>query len=154
MNQIEVINNTEEDIPDQKIIDFTELLLTKLKCDHWELPISFVSSAFIQGLNKQYRDQDRSTDVITFNAYENGMIPDLPEILPGDVLISLEDVKDNCKEFHVDLNEELMRVLTHSVLHLLGWNHTSYDFKEDKMLKYQESIVKELKEDGVSIWDS
>jgi len=152
MNNIEILNKTDDFLPESSIIEFITQLLKELNCDKWELPITFISSKEIAKLNHQYRDKNSSTDVITFNAFPDGMIPDFDEINPGDIVISLDDVKANCEEFGTSLTEELQRILIHALLHLLGETHQSYNFKEDKMLIKQESLLEMLRERGDVEW--
>ena len=77
--------------------------------------------------NKTYLNHNYPTDIITFNTSENKKIS-------GDVIISLERVEENAKEYKVELEEELWRVMAHGLLHLLGYNDKSKEEKE-KMRK-------------------
>ena len=77
--------------------------------------------------NKTYLNHNYPTDIITFNTSENKKIS-------GDIIISLERVEENAKEYKVGLEEELWRVMAHGLLHLLGYNDKSKEEKE-KMRK-------------------
>ena len=77
--------------------------------------------------NKTYLNHNYPTDIITFNTSENKKIS-------GDIIISLERVEENAKEYKVELEEELWRVMVHGLLHLLGYNDKSKEEKE-KMRK-------------------
>lgn len=77
--------------------------------------------------NKTYLNHNYPTDIITFNTSENKKIS-------GDIIISLERVEENAKEYKVELEEELWRVMAHGLLHLLGYNDKSKEEKE-KMRK-------------------
>ena len=70
--------------------------------------------------NKTYLNHDYSTDIITFDNSENKKIN-------GDIVISIERVKENSKKYKVRLEDELRRVMVHGLLHLLG-----YDDKNEK----------------------
>ena len=73
--------------------------------------------------NKTYLNHNYPTDIITFNTSENKKIS-------GDIIISLERVEENAKEYKVGLEEELWRVMAHGLLHLLGYNDKSKEEKE------------------------
>ena len=74
-------------------------------------------------LNQQYLQHDTLTDVITFDYSEE-------DFIQGDIFISTERVQDNAKDFDVDFNTELRRVIAHGVLHLCGYkDKTKVDSK-------------------------
>lgn len=153
MNNIEIIDNVGESFISDNIVKFVNTVLVNLECDNWELPISFVNSDVIKDLNKKYRDVNFPTDVITFNAYENGNIPNNEIIFPGDIVICLSEIKNNCLKYNVEFYEELQRVLIHSILHLLGWTHDSYDFINEKMLVKQENLLTTIIKSGDFRWE-
>lgn len=78
--------------------------------------ISFVfcDDEYILSVNRQYLKHDYYTDVITFDYCEG-------DTLSGDVFISLDTVKSNAVEFETSYENELCRVICHSVLHLIGF---------------------------------
>lgn len=78
----------------------------------------FCDDEYLLQINRQYLDHDTFTDIITFD-YSEGK-----EIF-GDIFISVERLKENAKKFEADLQEELLRVMSHGVLHLLGYNDKS-----------------------------
>lgn len=84
-----------------------------------ELNYIFCDDEYLLGINKQYLDHDTFTDIITFD-YTEG------KVVSGDVFISTERVAENAVLFHQDFNTELLRVIAHGVLHLMG-----YKDKED-----------------------
>lgn len=74
----------------------------------------FCSDEYLHSINVQYLDHDTYTDIITFdNADEEGVVE-------GDIFISTQRVRENATEFGVTYGEELLRVMAHGVLHLLG----------------------------------
>lgn len=75
----------------------------------------FCSNNFILQINKQFLKHNYYTDVITFSYNENNLIS-------GDIFISVEQVKENATELNLPFKEELLRVIVHGVLHLLGYN--------------------------------
>ena len=86
--------------------------------------------------NKTYLNHNYPTDIITFNTSENKKIS-------GDIIISLERVEENAKEYKVGLEEELWRVMVHGLLHLLGYNDKSKEEKE-KMRKKENYYLNKI----------
>lgn len=80
------------------------------------LPINFISSDQIININKEYLNHNYSTDIITFNY--SGSI----ESLDGEIFISVDDAKKNAREFDNSLKEELLRLVIHGILHMLGYD--------------------------------
>lgn len=83
-------------------------------CELGELGIVFCSDAYILDANNQYLSHDYYTDIITFD-YREG------DLISGDLLISVDRVKDNAGNLQVDWNQELKRVVVHGVLHIIGY---------------------------------
>ena len=79
-----------------------------------ELNYIFCDDAFLHKLNKQYRNHDTFTDVLTFD-YGNAK-----DRITGDCYISIPSVSQNAINYHVSLLQECCRVILHGLLHLLG----------------------------------
>ena len=84
--------------------------------------------------NKTYLNHDYSTDIITFDNSENKKIS-------GDIVISIERVKENSKKYKVKLEDELRRVMAHGLLHLLGYDDKNE--KEKKRIRKKENYYLE-----------
>jgi probable rRNA maturation factor len=84
-----------------------------------ELSFILCSDEYLHVINKQYLDHDTYTDVITF---DNG--EELKTIL-GDIFISIDRVQENASQFNSTLQHELLRVMIHGTLHLLGYKDKS-----------------------------
>lgn len=87
----------------------------------------------IKELNKEYRNIDSPTDVLSF--------PQDDETVFGDIVISLDTLLRNADELKVSPKDEYFRLLLHSFLHLLGYDHASNDFENEPMLLLQEKIL-------------
>tara|TARA_R110000868_G_scaffold180489_1_gene421110 strand:+ start:193 stop:612 length:420 start_codon:yes stop_codon:yes gene_type:complete len=83
-----------------------------------DLNYIFCDDEYLLAINKQYLDHDTYTDIITFD-YCNGLN------VSGDIFISIERVEENAQEYKVSFEEELLRVMVHGVLHLLGFKDKS-----------------------------
>ncbi len=112
-----------------------------------EVSISFVDNDYIQELNRNYRQKDQSTDVISFAMQELGegevevQSSEMPAIL-GDIVISVDKAKEQSEEFDHSFERELGFLALHGFLHLLGYDHME---KEDEktMFSRQEEILHE-----------
>lgn len=88
--------------------------------------INFIltSDTFLHNINLEYLSHDTLTDIITFEYNEEN------EAILSDIYISLERCRENAKEFHVNLKDELHRILIHGTLHLLGYKDKSKPEKQ------------------------
>lgn len=105
-----------------------EALQPNLKLNpNYELSLRLTDDAEIQALNRHYRQQDQSTDVLAFAALEvdvpsTELNSDWPLYL-GDIVISIETAQRQAGEHRHRLETELAWLAAHGLLHLLGWDH-------------------------------
>ncbi|MDR1030777.1 MAG: rRNA maturation RNase YbeY [Treponema sp.] len=118
-------------------------VLERLHRDTWDLSVLFCGDAYIRNLNAQFRQQDESTDVLSFALGETITEAGERRYLPGDIIVSLETLAENARYFQVSEDEELRRLLIHGILHLDGWDHGTNEAHEP-MLQLQERLVAEL----------
>lgn len=111
-----------------------------------DFSLSFITDEEIQSLNREYRDIDSPTDILTFALTDGEQFPvmDEEEEEMGDIFISIDSMERNAKEFNVTPEEELKRLLLHGLLHLRGLDHKTNDFSTEPMLIEQERILREL----------
>ncbi len=95
------------------------------------IAVIFCSDNFLLEMNKQYLDHDYYTDIITFDYVEEN-------IISGDLFISFDRIKDNAKQFDIELIREIYRVVFHGVLHLVGYNDKTYD--EQRVMTEKENF--------------
>lgn len=106
-----------------------------------QLSVVITDDAEIHALNRQYADEDKPTDVLSFSQEEGeefAAIPDEARRL-GDVIISLETAERQAAEAGHDLDAEVAHLLTHGVLHLLGYDHAEPD--EEREMRERERAV-------------
>ena len=109
------------------------MLLNDLECNNAELSILITGDEEIRELNKSYRANDSATDVLSFPMGESGSFPAVAELL-GDVVISLNCVERQAVENEVSVKEEILRLLTHGILHLVGYDHEFVSEQESKKM--------------------
>lgn len=93
----------------------------------------FCDDAYLIGVNQTYLNHDTYTDIITFDYVEGNVVS-------GDILISVERVRENAHLFNTSFEQELHRVIIHGVLHLLGQADKS-DEDAAEMRRKEESAL-------------
>ncbi|MBT2695019.1 rRNA maturation RNase YbeY [Bacillus sp. ISL-55] len=110
-----------------------------------ELSVTFVSNERIQEINREYRDKDRPTDVISFALEEMGegeleiVGEGIPRIL-GDIIISIPKAREQAEEYNHSFMRELGFLAVHGLLHLLGYDHMN-EQDEKQMFDRQKEIL-------------
>lgn len=112
-----------------------------------EVSLTIVSNEEIKKLNKQYRNIDEPTDVLSFEMYDPYVeLDDEFKQIPipiGDIIISIDKVEEQAKRYNHSFERELAFLTVHGFLHLLGYTHD--DVEEEKiMFIRQEQILKEF----------
>ena len=154
-----VENETDEKFP----FDVEELIstLTKELVKTFKIPyevslnVSFTDDESIHEINKEFRGIDRSTDVLSFPALEfetpgdfsnikkdspECFDPDTKELILGDIMISLEHAHAQALEYGHSFKREIAFLITHSLLHLSGFDHES-DEERNVMEDHQRKIL-------------
>lgn len=113
-----------------------------------EMSVNFVDDKEIQELNRNYRQKDAPTDVISFAMQETveGELAIAGEDIPltlGDIVISIERAKEQAQEYEHTFERELAFLTVHGFLHLLGYDHMTQE-DEKKMFGRQEEILGEF----------
>lgn len=113
--------------------------------DDIELSCIIVDDQHIHQINRDYRQINRSTDVISFAMEDNDQyyVPGMPRSL-GDIFISYEHATKQAEDYGHSLKREMCFLFTHGLLHLLGYDHMSED-EEKEMFQLQDQILSQLK---------
>ncbi len=110
---------------------------------HTEVSVVLGNDEYIHGLNRQYRDKDCPTDVLSF-ALNEGDEPDIvdgpEEVLLGDIIISIETATRQAEEYAHSLERELAYLTIHGMMHLLGYDHMTEEDKEE-MRQEEEHVL-------------
>jgi probable rRNA maturation factor len=152
---VEVINETDTEFS----FDIDDLLTRALRAvavhegiGIGEVVVSLVDDARIQELNRDYRDKDAPTDVLSFAIQESDedepMIlfaeeDDIPVEPLGDVIISIPTAIRQAEEYGHSLERELAFLAVHGFLHLIGYDHLTEE-EEKEMFGKQETILANL----------
>ena len=105
--------------------------LEELESERCEISVTFVDMDEIHQLNREYREVDRPTDVLSFPQFYDleEEIPEVGEICLGDVVICKDKAAEQAEEFGHSFEREIIYLFVHSVLHLLGYDHMEEDEK-------------------------
>lgn len=98
-----------------------------------DVSIILTNKKDLLALNKKHLQHDFHTDIITFNYNEEN-------IISGDLFISIDRIKENSKTFNVPAKHELLRVIIHGILHLLGYNDATEQEKKEIRKKEDEAL--------------
>ena len=112
-----------------------------------EISVTFVDNAAIHELNKQHRNIDRETDVLSFPLGENGeydINPSNGAKMLGDIVISAEKAVEQAKLYNHSLQREIGFLTVHSMLHLLGYDHELGGLEEVRMREKEEKVLTKL----------
>ena len=111
-----------------------------------EISVTFTDNAGIRELNRQYRDKDIETDVLSFPMGENGVYDTDMETgakILGDVVISVEKARDQAELYGHSFQREVGYLTAHSVLHLLGYDHAE-KLEKVHMREKEELVMEQL----------
>ncbi len=114
--------------------------------EHVEVSVLFCDDPFMQSLNKEYRNVNRPTDVLSF---EQPPVESADSRMLGDIVISLETVEHNCMEDREGMRQEVYLLFCHGLLHLLGYDHGTN--RERKIMQAKQALY--LGVDPSDAWD-
>ena len=137
-----------------------EVIPAALAAEGVELPcevdVLFTDDDGIHQINREQRDVDRATDVLSFPMFEwtpgepptaedTGLVDPGSGLLPlGDMVLSVDHIKAQAAEFGHSERRELCYLVVHSVLHLLGYDHLDEGPMKREMRAREEAILEEL----------
>ena len=137
----EIINDTDREIEEISILeDYVNYIKDKLELEKCEFNIIIVDNDRIHEINKEYRNVDRVTDVISF-ALEDNMDVNYKDFrLLGDIYISIDKCYEQALEYGHSRVREICFLTTHGILHLLGYDHMESD-DEKIMFQLQDELL-------------
>lgn len=109
-----------------------------------EVDISIVDNQQIREINKEQRQIDLVTDVLSFPLGQDGKYdknPDTGAYMLGDVVLSIERAMEQAEQFGHSLQREIGYLTVHSVLHLLGYDHVDGGLEAVRMREKEEAVM-------------
>jgi probable rRNA maturation factor len=142
MVTIQVKRNVKLSVDRSILIHATHVTLESCNIsDQSGVTIVIGNDTFVHRLNRQYRDVDSPTDVLSFPSGE--LDPDTSTVYLGDIVISLPRALEQATVEGHPLVEELQLLVVHGLLHLLGYDHVETTDKQ-KMQSVQDDILSQL----------
>jgi probable rRNA maturation factor len=129
------------DLDDRELGRRARVIFRALQLGKSELSIVVTGDAQIRELNRAYRKKDRPTDVLAFAMREGEPCGEAGELL-GDVIVSLETARKQAHKAGHDVLSEVTMLMTHGVLHLLGWDHETPS--KDRRMRGETARLMEL----------
>lgn len=137
----EIINNTDKEIVEiNKLQEYIKFVVDKLNINEAIFNIIFVSNDEIHSINREYRNTDRVTDVISFALEDNEDEAFKSYRLLGDIYIAIDVAYDQAVEYNHSREREVCFLATHGILHLLGYDHMTI-LEEKEMFGKQEELL-------------
>ncbi len=112
-----------------------------------EVSVSFISNEEIKNLNRDFRNVDSVTDVLSFPLGEDGVYDRNPEsgaFLLGDIVISMQKAEQQAELYGHSLQREVAYLTVHSMLHLLGYDHVNGGLEQVRMREREETVLAKL----------
>ena len=137
----EIIKDIDREVPEMDILnDYVNYLVRKLELDRCEFNIIIIDNEKIHKINKEYRNIDRETDVISFALEDNMDVEYVDFRLLGDIYISIDRCYQQAQDYGHSRIREICFLATHGILHLLGYDHMT---KEDEKVMFgkQEEVL-------------
>ena len=142
-----VVSNLQEKLPvHEDLIGLLTRVVETVLADNGkyqaaEVGLVFTDNEYIADLNKQYRNVDGPTDVLSFAMLEGEPVQDATDsIMLGDIVISLEKALQQAEEYGHGFTREIAYLTVHGVLHLLGYDHGT-DNEKKAMREKEEQIL-------------
>ena len=130
-------------VPEHLLAEGCEAVLAEEGIQEGEISITLLEDEGILGLNQEYFGRDRPTDVIAFALHAPG------DPVLGDVYLGFEQARRQASELDVPLDEELLRLVIHGVLHVLGYEHPEGEDRwESGMFLKQEKLLRSVLDSG------
>ena len=120
-----------DDVDQEIMVQVADYVLSKLHSVQVEATVAFISDDDMQELNRQYRDKDYPTDVLSFPIEDDFPVDDV--IYMGDIAISLDTAERQAEEFGHSLETEIIQLLIHGLIHLSGHDHEEDEGQMDAL---------------------
>ena len=142
INYEDIENLAEEKLIEKVVSTVLEMEQIKKKLDVY---ITLTNNENIRKINAEHRQIDKATDILSFPMFDRSEIDSLKvddemEDILGDIIVSVEKVREQAEEYGHSFERELAYLVTHGMLHLLGYDHM-IDEEKVVMRKREEEIL-------------
>lgn len=122
------------ELPDQKNLEaWIDFAIRNEECFTGNITYIFCSDEYLLNVNKQYLNHDYFTDIITFDYVKD-------DLISGDMFISADTIRSNAEIYGVSFENELLRVMIHGVMHLVGYDDLT-DEQEAEIHKMEDKYL-------------
>jgi len=137
---LQIASNTSNLPKAENLESWVNTALSTVSKDDLELTLRIVDEDEMQSLNREYRNQDKPTNVLSFPFDDP---PGIKTTLLGDILICAPVVEREAKDYGVDLNEHWAHMVVHGILHLCGYDHMQ-TIEATEMAKLELQILEKI----------
>lgn len=130
-------------MPEKQIRRKIEILLKALGRPCAEISILFSGDSVIRALNRRYRGNNKTTDVLAF-AFRDGAYPGVQPDILGDIVISVPQASRQAAEAGHSLEREIDILIIHGLLHLLGYDHEKGIKEAARMQRKERALLKKI----------
>ena len=144
MIKINCDDKWKDSINEKQLQKILEIFLKKLFETELGISIYITDDSEIQKLNKEYRNKDSPTDILSWAYNDNDLefFANKNHVLAGEMVISAERVLEQSIENGWDFTTELIRLLAHGCVHILGLDHENSDDENREMLELEKKLLK------------
>ena len=137
----QVISEVKNDVLELDVLnEYIKYVVKKLGLERCEFNIIIIDNEKIREINREYRNIDAETDVISFALEDTDNIKIDDYRVLGDIYISIDKCYSQAMEYGHSRERELCFLATHGILHLLGYDHMNVS-DEEKMFTFQEELL-------------
>lgn len=135
-------------INSERLADLLEHTVRALELSQKSITLVLCTDNEIQEINREYRDKDYPTDVISFAYTEEPFPGEEEEEFDhiGDIFLSMEKAQSQSIEYGVSFEKEIKRLLVHSTLHLIGYDHERSEEDELIMFEREDEVLSRIEE--------
>ena len=141
MNNYEIINKTDYKIDTKSLRLVLDNALKEENVNNAYFNVIFINNDEIHSINKEYRNIDRETDVISFALEDDDTYPNVGIRVLGDIYISVDRIISQARDYGHSEVRETCFLAVHGLLHLLGYDHTKSEEDEKIMFGKQDKIL-------------
>jgi probable rRNA maturation factor len=132
--EIEIANlQSEVDFDDEFIYDLVRFVLESERVKEAEVSIAFVSEEEMKRINEEFRNKPEPTDVLSF-------LYDVHPRLSGEIILCPKYISSQAEAFSNDFKKELVLIIIHGMLHILGYDHEKSEKEAELMWRRQSEI--------------